>query len=77
LASAVDGAAALPGTVPDVHGLSAREAVRQLVKAGLSTHVAGDGIVVSQDPPAGTLIENGTVCRLVLSRSIARTEASR
>ena len=42
-----------PGTVPDLRGLSAREAVRTLVKLGLTAHVSGDGFVVSQDPPAG------------------------
>jgi beta-lactam-binding protein with PASTA domain len=61
-----------PGTVPDVQGLSAREAMRKLVKVGLAAHLAGDGFVISQDPPAGAPLEAGTVCRLVLSRWSAR-----
>jgi cell division protein FtsI (penicillin-binding protein 3) len=60
-----------PGTVPDVQGLSAREAMRKLVKVGLAAHLAGDGFVASQDPPAGAPLEAGTV-RLVLSRWSAR-----
>jgi cell division protein FtsI (penicillin-binding protein 3) len=58
-----------PGTVPDLHGMSAREAVRKLVKIGLSARVAGIGFVVSQEPPAGTPLEPGAVCRLRLARS--------
>jgi len=57
-----------PGAVPDLRGLSAREAVRTLVKLGLIVHVSGDGVVVSQDPPAGSPLEAGGVCRLVLER---------
>jgi hypothetical protein len=65
----VDGA---PGQVPDVTGMSARDAIRQLMKGGLNARLAGDGVVVSQDPPAGTPLEPGMVCRLVLDRSAAR-----
>jgi cell division protein FtsI (penicillin-binding protein 3) len=64
------------GTVPDVYGLSAREAVRTLVKAGFVARVTGDGFVVNQDPPAGTPTEPGGVCRLTLDRSPARHAAN-
>src|SRR6185295_18089779 len=37
-----------PGTVPDVRGMSAREAVRKLATLGLNANAAGDGVVVSQ-----------------------------
>jgi beta-lactam-binding protein with PASTA domain len=57
-----------PGTVPNLHGMSAREAVRRLVKLGLTAHVSGDGFVVSQDPPAGAALEPGGACSLVLNR---------
>jgi cell division protein FtsI (penicillin-binding protein 3) len=60
------------GQVPDVTGLSAREAIRQLTKLGVNARLSGDGFVVSQDPPAGTPIEPGMVCRLVLDRLAAR-----
>ena len=58
--------------IPDLHGLTAREAVRTLVKLGLVPRVSGDGFVVSQDPAAGSPIETGAVCRLVLERSPTR-----
>jgi len=61
-----------PGTLPDLTGLSARDAVRKLSRLGLVAHATGDGFVVSQDPPAGTPLEAGGVCRLVLGRSAQR-----
>ena len=57
-----------PGTMPDLQGLSAREALRRLVKLGLSARVQGNGFVVAQDPPAGTAIESIGQCRLTLDR---------
>jgi cell division protein FtsI (penicillin-binding protein 3) len=59
-----------PGTVPDVRGMSAREAVRKLVTLGLNAHVSGDGVVVSQSPEPGTPFDPAAVCRLVLQRSL-------
>jgi len=60
------------GTVPDVRGLGARQAVQVLLKAGLNARVSGDGMVVSQFPTPGEPIEEGAVCRLVLERSTPR-----
>jgi membrane peptidoglycan carboxypeptidase len=65
-----------PGTVPDLRGLSAREATQRLVKLGLTVRMSGDGFVVSQDPPAGTPLDSLNVCRLTLDRSPARLLAS-
>jgi membrane peptidoglycan carboxypeptidase len=65
-----------PGTVPDVGGMSAREAIRKLVKLGMSARVSGDGFVVSQDPAAGTPIDGEGVCRLVLQRWPPRRPAT-
>ena len=56
------------GTVPDLRGMSAREAVRKLVKLGMNPRVVGDGFVVSQEPQAGAPIDGDAVCRLVLQR---------
>jgi cell division protein FtsI (penicillin-binding protein 3) len=58
-----------PGAVPDLIGLSARDAIRRIVKLGMVPHLAGDGIVISQEPEPGTPIEAGAACRLVLKRS--------
>ena len=57
------------GIAPDLRGMSARDAMRTLVSLGLSGHVTGDGFVVSQDPPAGAPIEDGALCRIVLTRT--------
>ena len=41
------------GTVPDVSGMSAREAVTKLVRLGLDARLVGNGFVASQTPAAG------------------------
>jgi len=63
-----------PGTLPDLRGLSARDAVRALVKLGLTPRLSGDGFVVTQDPPPGTPLEPAAVCRLVLRRTVPNDE---
>jgi hypothetical protein len=52
--------------------LSGRDAIRTLVKVGMTARVSGDGFVVSQDPPAGAPLEPGTLCRLFLERRSQR-----
>jgi cell division protein FtsI (penicillin-binding protein 3) len=64
-----------PGTVPDLRGMSARDAVRRLVKLGVNARVTGDGLVADQTPAPGELLEPGTICRLVLARSPIRRSA--
>ncbi|MEO8258514.1 MAG: penicillin-binding protein [Acidobacteriota bacterium] len=66
-----------PGTVPDLRGLSAREATYQLARLGLTARLSGDGFVVDQDPPPGTPLESVNVCRMTLDRWPARLLASR
>jgi len=58
-----------PGTIPDLRGLSAREAVRTLVKLGMHARLDGDGFVVAQDPAPGTPLEPEATCTLTLERS--------
>jgi cell division protein FtsI (penicillin-binding protein 3) len=58
-----------PGTLPDLRGTSAREAVTRLARLGVSASMSGDGFVVSQEPAAGAPLEAVRVCRLVLDRS--------
>jgi cell division protein FtsI (penicillin-binding protein 3) len=64
------------GTVPDLRGMSARDAVRRLVKLGITAHVTGDGFVVAQAPAAGEPIAGESVCRLVLERRPPRHAVS-
>ena len=66
----------LPPTMPDLSGMSAREAMRKLVTVGLTARISGDGFVVSQDPPAGAPLEAGGVSRVTLERSPARHPSS-
>jgi cell division protein FtsI (penicillin-binding protein 3) len=56
------------GTVPDVRGMSAREAMRTLAALGLSPRVSGDGFVVSQEPAPGTPLEENGDSVLFLDR---------
>ena len=65
-----------PGTLPDLRGLSARDANRRLVKIGITARMSGHGFVVSQNPAPGTPLEAGSVCELALARSSAGPSAS-
>jgi beta-lactam-binding protein with PASTA domain len=58
--------------MPDMTGMSARDAIRRLMKVGINVRLTGDGMVQSQDPPAGTAIEAGMMCHLLLDRSAPR-----
>jgi len=57
------------GTIPDVYGMSARDATRVLAALGLSPRILGDGFVTSQQPAPGTPIEATTEAVLVLERT--------
>jgi cell division protein FtsI (penicillin-binding protein 3) len=65
-----------PGTVPDLRGLSARDAVRKLVKLGMNARATGDGFVISQTPEPGAPIDGDSLCRLVLERRPPRHGAT-
>jgi cell division protein FtsI (penicillin-binding protein 3) len=58
--------------IPDLRGLSARDALRTLAKLGLSARVQGKGVVVEQTPLPGSPLERGITCDLVLDRDPAR-----
>ncbi len=60
------------GTVPDLRGLSARDAILLLAKLGLNARASGDGFVVWQQPEPGSPLEPGAVCQLVLARQGTR-----
>jgi cell division protein FtsI (penicillin-binding protein 3) len=59
-----------PGTMPDLRGMSAREAARKLVTFGMNPRMSGDGYVVSQEPAPGTPIDGQRICRLLLERRL-------
>ena len=60
--------------VPDVAGMSAREATQALARVGLSPRLTGDGFVIGQTPAAGGPLQRGSDVRLVLGRLQARRE---
>jgi cell division protein FtsI (penicillin-binding protein 3) len=55
--------------MPDVRGLSAREALSTLGDAGLSVRISGSGVVATQSPEPGTPIESGGWSLLSLRRA--------
>jgi cell division protein FtsI (penicillin-binding protein 3) len=65
-----------PGTLPDVRGMSAREALQKLARVGVSARMIGDGFVVAQDPAAGAPLDALALCHLTLERSPSRLLAS-
>jgi cell division protein FtsI (penicillin-binding protein 3) len=58
-----------PGTMPDLRGMSARDALRRMMRLGLAARVDGSGFVVSQDPPAGAPLDAVSTGRVTLARS--------
>jgi cell division protein FtsI (penicillin-binding protein 3) len=54
--------------MPDLTGLTAREALRAIGHAGLMTRLTGAGVVTSQTPRAGDPIEAGCVAMVQLGR---------
>ena len=56
------------GLMPDLSGLSARDAVRVLSRIGLTARLNGDGFVVSQTPEPGAVLVRGDSCDLRLGR---------
>lgn len=56
-------------TLPNLRGLSARDAARTLARLGLVARLEGSGVVVHQTPAAGVPLQPGGVCTLVLART--------
>src|SRR5262249_33651883 len=54
--------------LPDLVGLTLREAVRRLSQRAVPMRISGNGFVVRQDPPAGTHLPLPGPCRLWCSR---------
>ncbi len=56
--------------LPELRGLSGREALRILARLGIFPRVAGEGIVIEQDPLPGSPVDPGGACRLALGRPV-------
>lgn len=60
--------------VPDLGGMSARQALVALRGAGLLPTLQGSGVVVSQNPPAASIVPAGARVRFVLDRPSAEVD---
>jgi cell division protein FtsI (penicillin-binding protein 3) len=56
------------GLMPDLRGLSAREALRLLSRIGMTARMSGSGFVIDQDPMPGSVLVRGDACTLTLVR---------
>jgi cell division protein FtsI (penicillin-binding protein 3) len=56
--------------LPDVRGMSARDAVAMLARLGVRPRIKGSGYVVDQQPVAGTPLDDAAVCDLRLARAV-------
>jgi len=61
-----------PSRMPDLRGLSAREAATLAAREGLIVELKGSGRVVAQTPAPGTELEAVMTCVLTLSRTALR-----
>jgi cell division protein FtsI (penicillin-binding protein 3) len=55
-------------SLPDLTGLTKRQAREKLAELGLTCAAKGSGWVVRQEPPAGAPLDQETVCRLTFER---------
>jgi cell division protein FtsI/penicillin-binding protein 2 len=58
---------------PDLRGLSAREALQAMARLGLTPRLRGAGLVVEQQPAAGSPIDIGVTATLWLQRQAVET----
>jgi beta-lactam-binding protein with PASTA domain len=70
------GPASGAGTVPDLTGMSARDALRVLARLGISAKLRGVGVVTAQEPAAGTPIDADVRATLRLERQPATVVVS-
>ncbi len=56
------------GLMPDLHGLSARDALRALSRIGMTARMDGSGFVIAQYPEAGAALDPDGLCKLQLGR---------
>jgi len=61
------------GLMPDLRGLSARDAVRALTRIGLTARMSGNGFVLDQSLEAGSVLIPGGTCTLKLGRQPPQT----
>jgi hypothetical protein len=57
--------------VPDLSGMSLREAMNLCARRGLKVQPTGEGVITSQSPPPGAYISQNAICHVRLSKQIA------
>jgi cell division protein FtsI (penicillin-binding protein 3) len=62
--------------MPQLTGLSLRQAMEALAPFGVSLEITGRGLVTGQSPPPGSPLPPGAVCRLHLSAPAGRPPAA-
>jgi stage V sporulation protein D (sporulation-specific penicillin-binding protein) len=56
-------------TMPDLRGLSARDALKRMVSRGICPRINGRGVVVGQRPEMGSSLDMPIACELWLARA--------
>jgi cell division protein FtsI (penicillin-binding protein 3) len=67
---------AVDGVMPDLRGLSLRQALEALAPLDVRLELAGRGVLVAQSPAPGTPLPPGATCRLTLAPAPARATAA-
>ncbi len=57
-------------TVPDLKGMSVSQAINSLKSKNLNISIEGSGVVLSQDPPKDSSVEEGTVINVTLRQDL-------
>ena len=65
-----------PGIMPDLRGLSLREAALTAAGLGLTVQIQGSGVVTGHRPLPGSLIESGGSCFLSLAPVLKETSVA-
>ncbi len=65
------------GTMPDLNGMTMREAFRELAELEITPQFVGTGVVIDQSPPPGKAIGPGIRCLLMFGDKSAKKMAAR
>jgi len=52
--------------IPNLTGVPARQALKQMIELGLVPHIKGSGLIVAQQPPPGSVVDGKSEVLLVL-----------
>jgi len=52
--------------IPNLTGSPARQALKQMVELGLTPHLKGSGLIVTQQPPPGSVVDKASEVLLIL-----------